>query len=931
MNSATEQPPPPPLPLHQPLQPHRSSFSCDRHPTEQFTGFCPSCLCERLSTLDQSSAAAASSSRRPSNASASTTAAAAIRAIFRVPISIAATNENWNSNTSNKSKNKQPSTSSSFFPELRRTKSFSASKNEGFSGVFEPQRKSCDVRVRNTLWSLFNLDDERKFSSKRDHHPIEVETGILGSVSSCVTGPVFESKEEDDEHDDHEYDDNDDNGDGEIRVCEEPNVANIVEETVGESAEEEREEVKMKDHMGLDSQSKKSSGMDLKEIAGSFWSAASVFSKKWHNWRSKPKLKKRNTGGESAALPVEKPISQQYRETQSEIADYGFGRRSCDTDPRFSLDTGRISFDDSRYSFDEPRASWDGYLIGKTFPRLPPMLSVVEDAPVAHISRSDTQIPVEHPVNKINGEEKIPGGSTQTREYYSDSSRRRKSLDRSNSIKKAAAAAVMAESDEMKAVSNAKVSPATIDYLQGAKLLVGDRDLKDSNSNSLRDDCSETFELGFGENPSLVIGNGEQKCAKKSRRWSQAWNILGFIHRRRRGNKDEDEDRYSRRNGIERSLSESWQELRRDVNGGNGETREGCNRKMLRSNSSVSWRNSYNNSGSFGSEKKPSLETNGNGKKKREEFGLDRNHIDNGLLRFYLTPMRSSGRRGGLGKSTVLGESSHEMSSLLTCSAKANVVVNLPMFGFLPKLFLEPQVSWVCCSGKIWYSVLSASTLLYPTLLVSDIRVERGSWVPRSAVYLCPSPYSAAPVARSLPPKVEKRMVALGPRLWRLIDGLEGRGSVDVPLTRPVSGLGCYRSRLGVCVRAPRPAFDLIAELGVGSYVDPQSGREGWVEVCVRLGFIDRPGSSGFLVSRRPEHPKPLLARGYCICLSLLHSIWFWWSPPFLAFEIGPSWDASEDLTLIFVSSSSLLWLATIVGLGVCWVGEDFRRAGGEC
>ncbi|KAL7003767.1 hypothetical protein U1Q18_004912 [Sarracenia purpurea var. burkii] len=169
------------------------------------------------------------------------------------------------------------------------------------------------------------------------------------------------------------------------------------------------------------------------------------------------------------------------------------------------------------------------------------------------------------------------------------------------------------------------------------------------------------------------------------------------------------------------------------------------------------------------------------------------------------------------------------------------------------------------------------------------------------------------PCHRRREPKVEKRMVALGPRLWRLIDGLEGRGSVDVPLT------------------APRPAFDLIAELGVGSYVDPQSGREGWVEVCVRLGFIDRPGSSGFLVSRRPEHPKPLLARGYCICLSLLHSIWFWWSPPFLAFEIGPSWDASEDLTLIFVSSSSLLWLATIVGLGVCWVGEDFRRAGGEC
>ncbi|KAL6974041.1 hypothetical protein U1Q18_028224, partial [Sarracenia purpurea var. burkii] len=152
------------------------------------------------------------------------------------------------------------------------------------------------------------------------------------------------------------------------------------------------------------------------------------------------------------------------------------------------------------------------------------------------------------------------------------------------------------------------------------------------------------------------------------------------------------------------------------------------------------------------------------------------------------------------------------------------------------------------------------------------------------------------PCHRRREPKVEKRMVALGQRLWRLIDGLVGRGSVDVPLK-----------------------------------VDPQSGREGRVEVCVRLGFINRPGSSGFLVSRRPEHPKPLLARGYCICLSLLHSIWFWWSPPFLAFETGPSWDASEDLVRIFVSSSSLLWLVTIVGLRVCWVGEDFHRAGDEC
>ncbi|GMP51050.1 hypothetical protein CsSME_00017430 [Camellia sinensis var. sinensis] len=582
MNPSTEQPPPPP-----PLQPHRSSFSCDRHPTEQFTGFCPSCLCERLVTLDPSSA---SSSRRPSNAAApSSAAAAAIKAIFRVPT--------------------KPS--SSFFPELRRTKSFSASKNEGFSGVFEPQRKSCDVRARNTLWSLFSIES------------IEVEPKTL-------TGPVLESKEEDQNDNGDDDDDDDDNDDG-ILVSEEPNVANFVEER------DDEEEIKtMKDHIDLDSQAKKPSGMDFK----GFWSAASVFSKKWHNWRQKQKLKKRNTGGESAALPVEKPISRLYRETQSEIADYGFGRRSCDTDPRFSLDA------DPRYSFDEPRASWDGYLIGRSFPRIPPMLSVVEDSPVGLVSRSDNQIPIEEPMNCINENEPIPGGSVQTREYYSDSSsRRRKSLDRSNSMKK-----MVAENEELKAVSNAKVSPATIDYIHGTKLLVGERDLRDLNSNSLRDDCSETFELGFRDNAS-VIGNGEGKGLKKSRRWSKIW---GFIHRRNGGSKDEEEDRYnnSRGNGVERSFSESWQEFRRESN---GDVRGGLSRKVFRSNSSVSSRTSYSNGGSFGSVRKQSIETNGHGRKKRDDFVLERNRsaryspndIENGLLRFYLTPMRSSNRRAG--------------------------------------------------------------------------------------------------------------------------------------------------------------------------------------------------------------------------------------------------------------------------------------------
>ncbi|KAL2473220.1 hypothetical protein Fot_48956 [Forsythia ovata] len=78
-------------------------------------------------------------------------------------------------------------------------------------------------------------------------------------------------------------------------------------------------------------------------------------------------MKKQNDGENSGTLPVEKPISSRYRETLFEIADYGFGRRSCDIDSRFSLDarTRRINFDD---------------------PRMSSMVSVMEDAPAVNVA-----------------------------------------------------------------------------------------------------------------------------------------------------------------------------------------------------------------------------------------------------------------------------------------------------------------------------------------------------------------------------------------------------------------------------------------------------------------------------------------------------------------------------------------------------------------
>ncbi|KAM6583907.1 hypothetical protein CsatB_010909 [Cannabis sativa] len=138
----------------------------------------------------------------------------------------------------------------------------------------------------------------------------------------------------------------------------------------------------MKEFTDLECKKKKKGiGKDLKDIAGTFWVAASGLSKKLRKWGRKPKGKKLNNDDDNdgGVLGVERCSPRHLRETQSEVGDYGLGRRSCDTDPRLSMDVGRMSLDEYRYSFDEPRASGDGYLIGRAaYPRLTPMVSVVE-------------------------------------------------------------------------------------------------------------------------------------------------------------------------------------------------------------------------------------------------------------------------------------------------------------------------------------------------------------------------------------------------------------------------------------------------------------------------------------------------------------------------------------------------------------------------
>uniref|UniRef100_A0ACD5TFX5 Uncharacterized protein n=1 Tax=Avena sativa TaxID=4498 RepID=A0ACD5TFX5_AVESA len=638
---ATLQMEPPAPPPRRPV-----STSCDLHPDEAFTGFCAACLRERLAGLEASDVAPAAPGRRSTSA---------IRSLFSRPFG-------GGGGGAAPSGSGAAATS---LPDLRRCKSFSCGRGGDALAADEPQRWSCDVRGRSTLWALFHQDDRERvrdgtafaafpasssaaaaalpFEVQQHPHPppcvpeVFLEEEIVMAESSDEITPVVEP----------------------ISVA----------ETSGEMATQEgfaAGEVKaMKDHIDLETaQPKKPPPVDLKEIAGSFWVAASVFSKKWQKWRRKQKLKKEAAGSKAAAAampPSGKPSKQSFlwrsrsRPRGEACSEFGGGRRSCDTDPRFSLDAARMSVDDAGLSWDGPRASWDGYLFGAgpgigigrappSISRLPPILSALEDSPAGIVGRSDGQIPVEDDSQpEPDGDVNTPGGSAQTRDYYMDtSSRRRRSLDRSSSSRRRSF-----EVPEPKpvlpvaaAIANARdresplIGSSEFYHFQHAEDLLDHR----FSCSSLVDDFPTSLDAAF------------QTPAKKPRR--KAWSLWDFIHRRATG----------RRNGssdvADRAFSEPWPELR--ARGYNARTMT-----MQRCSSNASARSSFSsNSGGgtgMGSSRRCFVDGNGNGSGRRatgqltEQCVLERNRsaryspvqpADNGMLRLYLTPLRSaSGRR----------------------------------------------------------------------------------------------------------------------------------------------------------------------------------------------------------------------------------------------------------------------------------------------
>ncbi|KAL5227708.1 hypothetical protein ABZP36_015973 [Zizania latifolia] len=633
------------LQLEPPVVPARRSAatSCDLHPDETFTGFCTACLRERLAGLEASAAAASAPGRKSTSA---------IRSLFARPFGGGG---GGGSSVAG----------AAALPDLRRCKSFSCGRGGDVLAAAaaaassargdEPQRRSCDVRGHSTLWSLFHQDDRDRVRNGNVSGAFPSSSSAADVAPPQLPPPLQRPFVPDDllEEDIPVVMEQD-----EIMPVVEPV---IVVDTSGEIEAEPnvaREGKAMKDHMDFESsQPKKLPPKDLKEIAGSFWVAASVFSKKWQKWRRKQKLKKEAAVSKAAAAampPPEKPSKPSFLrrrhlrgEGGSELAG---GRRSCDTDPRFSMDAGRMSVDDVGFSWDEPRASWDGYLFGAgagiglgrappPLSRLPPIMSVLEDTPAAVVERYDGQIPVEDDANLDP-----PGGSLQTRDYYFDSSsRRRRSLERSSSVRRPSFE--VTEPKPAAAVANCKESPlggSEFYHFHHAEDLL-DRGF---SSNSLIEDISASLEAAL---------SGPAN-AKKPRRWRKAWSLWGFIHRRTSG----------RRSGgpfdiADRSFSEAWPDLRV----------RGYNPKMQRCNSNVSARSSFSsNSGGLGSSRRSHVDVSSCARR-RDEHVLERNRsarysppgrVDNGMLRFYLTPMRSgSARRGGGG--VLPGKAGRQLTS----------------------------------------------------------------------------------------------------------------------------------------------------------------------------------------------------------------------------------------------------------------------------
>lgn len=422
----------------------RRRSACHRHPNEPVTNFCALCLRDRLAGLDSSTDQLELELERET--------------IISFPLS-------------RRTRGHAGASSSGAVPELRRSKSVAAEKCEVLNGSsLDLRRKSCDVRACNRLSDLFDIDDTKIGRNG----PVRVQSKNIGF--SGIPEQLLEIDEEN-------------GGSSGVRISDDL----FVRDEIGE----ENDLRTMKEHIEMELQNKKRN----------FWDAASGFSQKLRKWRQKHKEKKQievcNAGADNNRSNLEQSKDPQI---QSELPSYVLGRRSCDTEPRFSIDVHRMSVEDPRFSYEEHRASWDGYMIARTIPRLTPMLPIVDDLMLPPVN---TRITVSNQqVQRIKEE----GSSSGTSAQFNSDTCSSNTESSSSSMKSSSSKTTRFRGDDMKSASNG----------QETKLVITERELKDWHLSSINASNGSISASTTGK-------NGHKK--EMSNRWRKMSNLWSYKYK----------------------------------------------------------------------------------------------------------------------------------------------------------------------------------------------------------------------------------------------------------------------------------------------------------------------------------------------------------------------------------------------------------------
>ncbi|XP_075503862.1 protein OCTOPUS-like [Primulina tabacum] len=487
-------------------------------------------------------------------------------------------------------------------PDFRRCRSVSISHaDDSVARCGEPHRRSCDVvSGRGSLSRLFIADDVKSSGSRCE---ARVESSNLG-LSSSVTYTVIENRNED-----------------EITVS---GNALIKQNVLVDGEFDEGEFKTMKEYIDLEFGNKSKKSKDLREISGNLWGAASVFRKKLRNWRQNNKMKKlksiinENGNGKMIVGEGDSNLCDDRRKSVDHHLDL-LGRKSCDIEPRFSMDAGQIPL----Y---ETRASWDGYMIAKSIPGLAPMFSVVENGILGNMNNrfENYRLSVDGPMHSIIKDESSSGvsglGSGHSNSD-SSSSMRRSSFDRSSSVRSVGKKFVNADNQ----------GPANVE------LVITARELNDCHLDSNRDDGLEKF--------GSLSRNGKPKM---SAGWHKVCNVLGFKHSSSRDKLETFAQNCTNSPTVD-TLDKQGKEAGRDLG-------KVVDWNFPRSRSVVGSRNSCEVMGSnYGRRSVDSADK--CGLSGREKYMLEGNispkhtlnDLDSGIVPFYMAPLKSV-RSNKLGK-----------------------------------------------------------------------------------------------------------------------------------------------------------------------------------------------------------------------------------------------------------------------------------------